>query len=200
MGVGEEHGPEVLLAVEAEHERLEVLVHETVEGADVVAAEDLGEGVRVPALEQFPFLLEHVVVQLWVRRHHHRPPHDARLEDVAVPIYTSIQFVPSPTQYANAESKPFISSLLNNYLLLGLHTDDCWLTIKLVPVQSLLHEWRDVTGRIGREELQGLAEKRQAEGARRQLAVSFRVAPPVCPQDGSHGRGQGHSPQCYADQ
>jgi hypothetical protein len=54
---GEEHRLEVLLAVEAEHEGPEVLVHEAVQGTDVVAAEDLGEGVRVPALEQLALLL-----------------------------------------------------------------------------------------------------------------------------------------------
>lgn len=90
--LGEEHRPEVLLAVEAEHERLEVLVHEAVQGADVVAAKDLGERYRVPALEQLPLLLEHVVVQVRVRRHHHRPPDDACLEDGTVPTYTSINF------------------------------------------------------------------------------------------------------------
>jgi hypothetical protein len=83
--LGEEHRLEVLLAVETEHQGLEVLVHEAVQGADVVAAEDLGEGVRVPALEQLPLLLEHEVVHVRVRRHHHLPPHDARLEDAPVP-------------------------------------------------------------------------------------------------------------------
>lgn len=99
--LGEEHGLEVLLAVEPEHERLEVLVHEAVQGADVVAAEDLGEGVRVPALEQLPLLLEHVVVHLWVRRHHHRPPDDAGLEDTAVPAQHIIQYISSGSVIRN---------------------------------------------------------------------------------------------------
>jgi hypothetical protein len=81
-----EHGlPEALRAEVAEHHVLEVPEHGTLLLADVVPAQDLHEGVRVPALEQLPLLLEHHVVQLLVRRDDDRVAHQARLEDRAVP-------------------------------------------------------------------------------------------------------------------
>lgn len=70
----------------------------------------------------------------------------------------------------------------------------------MLPVQPLLHKGGDVAGSVGCEELQGLAEKREAEGARRQPAVCSRVAPSVRPHNGSHDHGHGHSPHSYTDQ
>ena len=81
-----EHGlPEALRAEVAEHHVLEVPEHGALLLADVVPAQDLHEGVRVPAPEQLPLLLEHHVVQLLVRRDDDRVAHQARLEDRAVP-------------------------------------------------------------------------------------------------------------------
>ncbi|WVZ77131.1 LOW QUALITY PROTEIN: hypothetical protein U9M48_025031 [Paspalum notatum var. saurae] len=151
-----DHGllPEALRAEVAEHHVLEVLERGALLLPDVVPAQDLHEGVRVPALEQLPLLLEHHVVELLVRRHHHRVPHQARLEDRPVPK-------------------------------LALHPmrRECCVSPAHLPViassRPVPDETRDVEGGLGGEELQRLADERQAHGARRQPADASRVPPPV---------------------
>ena len=64
---------EALGTEEFKNHTLEILVHEPVQRAHIVSAKDLGESVRVPALKQLPFLLEHKVVQLMISGHYNRP-------------------------------------------------------------------------------------------------------------------------------
>lgn len=68
---------QVLRSKEPEDQAFEVLIHEPMQRTHIVAAKDLCEGVRVPALKQLSFLLEDKVIELWVGRHHQRPPNQA---------------------------------------------------------------------------------------------------------------------------
>ena len=71
------------------------------------------------------------------------------------------------------------------------------------PRQPVADEARDVEGGVGGEELQRLADERQAHGARREAAAAARVPPPVHrvqqqQQHEEHQRGEAGEPHVRA--
>ena len=83
----EEGSLEVVEAEVACGKAADVAVEDAVVGIDALLAEDAVGGVRVPAPEQLALLLEDEPVQLRVQGHHHRLPHQTRLEHRTVPAF-----------------------------------------------------------------------------------------------------------------